>query len=258
MTVTKDDIKKGLREVCLKQGDLVMVHSSLSSFGYVEGGADAVIDALLETVGPEGTVMVPAFSSGDPNPFDPRTSPSRVGRITEVFRMRKEVVRSLHPTHSVAAIGRDAIALTKDHDKTSPFGKDSPLDRLVDRDGYVLFLGAPLTSNSTVHVAERRAGVPYSLERGVQVLDEDGVVQEVHLTEMPGHSGGFGKVEEPLKRRGAIQETTIDMSHVRLMRAKDLIEVAMQMLKEDPAALLCDDPNCNWCTGAREQIARDA
>jgi len=254
--VTKDDIKEGLREVGLKQGDVVMVHSSLSSFGYVEGGPDAVIDALLETVGPEGTVMVPTFSSGDSEPFDPRTSPSRVGRTTEVFRIRKEAVRSLHPTHSVAAIGWEAIELTKDHDKTSPLGKESPLDRLVDRDGSVLLLGAPLTTNSTVHVGEIRAGVPYGWERDVKVRDRNGKVREVHLAQVPGHSGAFGKIEKPLRARGAIREMEIGGSLVRLMRARDIIEVTMEMLKRDTAALLCDDPNCARCRGAREQIAQ--
>ena len=256
MTVTKDDIKEGLREVGLKQADLVMVHSALSSFGHVEGGADAVIDALLDMVGAEGTVMMPAFSSGDPEPFDPETSRSRVGKITEVFRMRKEAARSLHPTHSCAAIGRDARALTKDHEKTSPFGKNSPLDRLVDRDGLVLFLGAPLTTNSTVHVGEIRAGVPYGWERNVKVRDKNGAARAVHLTQMPGHSGAFGRIEEPLKARGAIRETRIGPSLVRLMRARDIVTVAVEMLKKDQAALLCDDPNCSRCMGAREQIAQ--
>ena len=115
--VTKDDVKKGLASVGLAKGDAVLVHSSLSSFGYVESGADSVIDALLETVGSTGTVAVPTFS-GNPGDmeigikavFDVANTlvEREIGIIPEVFRKRKEAIRSHHICHSVAAIGPQA------------------------------------------------------------------------------------------------------------------------------------------------------
>jgi len=112
--VSKEDIKSGLRQLGLKPGALVMVHSSLSSFGYVEGGAETVINALLETVGPEGTVMVPTYSinrrrldTGEEEflPYDAEKTPVWTGTIPETFRKRTEAIRSANSTHSLAAIG---------------------------------------------------------------------------------------------------------------------------------------------------------
>lgn len=102
--VTSADIAQGLRRVGLGKGDLVVVHSSLSAFGYVEGGADGVITALLETVGEEGTVAMPTFHDGAlyRPPKDPRTTPSRLGTIVNAFcrtgwRALKSMVRSETP-----------------------------------------------------------------------------------------------------------------------------------------------------------------
>ena len=99
--VAKSDILHGLDELGIRQGEVTYVHSSLKAFGHVDGGADAVIDALLETVGPEGTVVVPTFTWGRNHAkavveFDVANDPSEVGRITEVFRQRPEAIRNEH------------------------------------------------------------------------------------------------------------------------------------------------------------------
>lgn len=101
--VTEADIVADLRRLGLAAGDVVLIHSSLRSFGHVRGGADAVIDALLRCVGGGGTVVVPtlSFRSDDP--------------VTEVFRRRPGAVRSLHPVSSVAAIGPAPAYLTAAH-----------------------------------------------------------------------------------------------------------------------------------------------
>ena len=107
--MTRDDISQALRALGLAAGDVVMVHSSLRSIGYVEGGADAVVDALLDVLGSSGTLVVPTFTpshghEADPV-FDPARDPSEVGRITEVVRTRPGARRSVHLLHSVAALG---------------------------------------------------------------------------------------------------------------------------------------------------------
>ena len=133
MELTKEDIKRGLKKLGLKKGDLVLVHSSLSSFGYVVGGANTMIDALLETVGHKGTVVVPTLTGSEklsvnnPPVFDPENTLCWTGKIPETFRKRKEAIRSLHPTHSVAAIGAMAKELLRDHEKSiTPCGESSP------------------------------------------------------------------------------------------------------------------------------------
>ena len=111
MEVIREDIAAGLRAIGLPVGAVALVHSSLSSFGHVAGGAATVVQALLDAVGPEGTVMVPtltgseALGPGNPPIFDVRSTPCWTRRIPETFRLRADARRSLHPTHSVAAIG---------------------------------------------------------------------------------------------------------------------------------------------------------
>jgi len=149
---TKEDIKEGLKKLGLPKGAVVMVHSSLSRFGYVEGGADTVIDALLESVGKEGTIVAPTitvsprFSANIPPTFNPDTTPCWTGPIPERLRKRKEALRSLHPTHSVAAIGAKAKEIIEDHDECmSPCGRGAPYQKIGKLDnGFILFLGADL------------------------------------------------------------------------------------------------------------------
>jgi aminoglycoside 3-N-acetyltransferase len=161
--LTKQDILNDLRKLGLKEGDIVLVHSSLSTIGYVEGGADTVIDALLEAVGPSGTILMPAFPSPEimadyakTNPlFDPKNTPSYMGEITEVFRCRKEALRSLSPTHSVAAIGPHAEYLVKDHEKDQvQCGKNSPFFKLIELDGYIVLLGCGVNSLTSCRVLD--------------------------------------------------------------------------------------------------------
>jgi aminoglycoside 3-N-acetyltransferase len=125
--VTRTDLVAGLREIGIETGALLQVHSSLSRLGYVEGGAETVVDALLEAVGSEGTVMVPTFNHGGADIFDPRTTPSTNGAVTEALRRRPEARRSLHPTHPYAAIGKHAEELVTGHLEVDTFSRRSPL-----------------------------------------------------------------------------------------------------------------------------------
>jgi aminoglycoside 3-N-acetyltransferase len=163
MTIDREGLLAGLIQIGVRQNDIVLVHSSLTSLGHVEGGAEAVIDALLDAVGPGGTLLMPAYSvAGDwmtyvrSDPlFDPRTSPSTFGKVTDVFWRRPGVLRSLHPTHSVAAYGPHASYLIQDHEKSqSPAGYTSPFRKLIELNGRILHLGSPFWSTSSFHVVE--------------------------------------------------------------------------------------------------------
>ena len=114
-TVTRDDILYSLRLMGIREGDILLVHSALSSIGDVAGGPDSVIDALLDAVGDEGTIVMSTLT-GWFQPFDAQTSPSAVGTISEVFRRRPGVLRSLHPVHSVAAFGKHAATIVAGHE----------------------------------------------------------------------------------------------------------------------------------------------
>jgi aminoglycoside N3'-acetyltransferase len=131
-----------LRSAGVRPGCPLLIHTSLSAVGHVPGGADTVIDALLEAVGPKGTLVLPTLSYlytnlDSPN-FDVRTTPTNLGTIPETFRSRVGVRRSCHPTHSCAALGPDTAALLDDHGKDrSPVGANSPFRRVRDLGGQV-------------------------------------------------------------------------------------------------------------------------
>jgi aminoglycoside 3-N-acetyltransferase len=246
--VTQQDIVRGLRALGLEPGDSVLVHSSLSSLGYVEGGAEAVIDALIEAVGTEGTVLVPtltgseALNAENPPVYDPAATPCWTGRIPEAFCLRPQAVRSLHPTHSVAAIGARARELTAGHEHSvTPCGPDSPYGRLAQIGGYILLLGVTHHSNTSFHLVEEIAGVPYHMQPGLvaaQVV-QNGQARTVHLMiHRYGSPRDFARMEPVFRERGIQRDGQIGDAHVRLVDARQMVEVTRQALLQDPTILL--------------------
>jgi aminoglycoside 3-N-acetyltransferase len=255
MDVSRSDIVSAIRTLGVGVGDELLVHSSLSSFGRVHGGAATVVQALLDTVAPGGTVCVPTFNYGQ-LPYDRTTTPSLTGAITESFRRLSGAVRSGHPTHPLAALGPQAQSLLEGHERTTPFGPGSPLWRLWERDAWVLLIGCDHRANSMIHVAEEFARVPYlDRTRVTKVLQPDGRCVDI-IVRRPGDSMGFNKVDAPLRARGAIRDAVVGNANLMLMRAGDVVTTASEMLKRDPDALLCDDPGCERCAQARVMIDR--
>lgn len=163
--VTRADIRAGLAALGRLQGAGVMVHSSLRSFGRVEGGAQAVIEALMDVVGPEGTLMMPSFNHGSifrngPGYYHPAESITTNGAIANQFWRMPEVRRSLNPTHPVAAWGKHSLTYTRFHHRTLTMGPESPLGMLQRDGGYGLLLGVGYRSNTFHHVVETSTGAP--------------------------------------------------------------------------------------------------
>lgn len=248
-TISQTDITSKLHKLGLPAGANVLVHSSLSSFGQVEGGADAVIDALLDAIGPDGTLLVPTLtgtalhSAGRPPVFDPLHSPTWTGLIPETLRKRPAAVRSIHPTHSVAAIGPAAHDLTCDHinsltpcDALSPYGKLANLDT-----GYVLLLGVNHEANTLFHAVEEAVGVAYHMQPGLArctlVIDTEKQYRHYML-----HSWMTTRrfmVMDPIFTERGIQTTLhIGTAKARLVNARAMFSLIQQALRADPQ-LLC-------------------
>ncbi|MCF8107511.1 MAG: AAC(3) family N-acetyltransferase [Desulfohalobiaceae bacterium] len=158
----------------LQEGDLVCVHSSLKGFGHLVGGAMTVISAINEVIGPQGTLVMPTFNGGqstfayvssNPEPFDPESTPATTGQLPNLFRQLPNTLRSLHPTHSVAASGPLADRITESHHlSTTPFGDETPYARLVTLKAKVLLLNT--NGNSILHRLQEMVDWPNLFVQG--------------------------------------------------------------------------------------------
>jgi len=257
------DLSKVFSNVGLVSGDNVIVHSSFRSLGPVAGGPETVVQALLDVIGPDGNLMLPTFNYSHPAPtpyYDPRETPCRTGIIPEMGRKWAEAVRSLHPTHSVAVIGPDAEELTKDHLKVRTMGIGSPIDKLAKRDGKILLIGVGHTTNSTIHIGEEYAGVPKAPYQWgcpvVKICLPDGEIIEHQLDDSPSCSLAFGAVEYFLRDKGQIRDYLEGPVRPQLMRGQDVIDAVCEIFKCKPDILLCTDPACLPCVGARKNLRK--
>ena len=256
MAVRRDEIVAAIRSLGVRAGELMIVHSSYRSFGgeRVEGGPRAAAEALVAAVSPGGSVFVPTFNYGN-DVYDPATSPSYDGVITEFLRKLPGAVRSLHATHSLAGVGPEAAAILERHDHVQPFGQGSPVWRLWERDVWVLLVGVGHFANSMAHIAEELLAMPYLDRRRVaRVRRSNGSIDEVVLRR-PGCSDAWDAVlGPPLEKRGGVAHGRVGESQLQLMRARDVVEVTVELLRRDPRSLLCDRAECDACAQARHMI----
>ena len=235
--VTFQEIAGALRQVQVGRGAVVYVHSSLSSMGYVQGGADTVIDAFLDVVGPEGTFCVPTIvyaGRGPRPPFDVAGSPSEVGRITETLRLRAEARRSDNPTHSVAAIGRQAVEITAGHadgeGRPSPwgelaFGHESPWQRFYDMDAVCVLLGVDWEVNTMFHYIQSRFIEPYWREFAA-----------------PPPYPYFDRTPmgRELKAAGIVRTCALGSATVTAVNSRPMVDRSIAALHRDPARFFAD------------------
>ncbi|MCE5239965.1 AAC(3) family N-acetyltransferase [bacterium] len=256
MPLTKDEIKQGLRDLGVEGGMVLMVHSSLSALGRVEGGADTVIDALIEVAGPFGTVMMPAM--GGAPVFDVNETPSNVGTITDRFWRRPETIRSIHPTHSAAGFGPLAEQLLADHvGQPTAIGPDSPWGRIAKLDnGYLLFIGCDQDRNTLLHTAEDIVEGAYLQTIVRDYYDADRRKQTAVLERFPGPHRDFIQLDRLFAQADAMRVGRIGNAVCRLMKASEILRLAVEALQADPAAVLCDNPHCMDCVKQRAAIKR--
>ena len=252
--LTKADVAAAVRSVGIRAGDIVMAHTALSDFGYLEGGANAVIDCLLEIVGPKGTVCVPTHSLNwvGKAPYDPKTSPSFTGAVPTAFLKRPDAQRSLHPTHSVAAIGPRAKELIAGHDHTvEPQAREGFWGKFVEARGKVLML-CRLQSNTLLHSGELWGGIP--MPSCVAHYSRDGERKELVISGMPWHVHAFDLVHAELNARGHLYTAPLGQSKIYAMDAKEAVETMQGFIERDPFVALRDRCDCFYCAYARPRL----
>lgn len=187
-----------LRQLGVKEDDTIVVHSSYNGLrgnDQIEGGPDAVIEALKKTVS-KGTLIIPTFTYKnvgiDNRVFDVTNTPACIGILPETMRLSKDVFRSLHPTHSLAAWGKNAEEFTKNHYKDhSPVGVNSPLSEAYRRGGKIVMLGAPFARNTTMHAVEEMILPEYLFTNNYDynLIKEDG--QTIQMNVLRHDFNGF-------------------------------------------------------------------
>ena len=262
--ITRVELVAQLQQAGLRSGCHVLVHSSLRSMGPVDGGADTVLDSLLEAVGIAGSVAAPTFHGTRPCPqpyFDAATTPGKTGILGECLRSRPESLRSIHPSHSLAAIGTHAAGFLSGHLRYEAVGIGSPFDRIAKASGFVLLIGVSHQANTTIHCGEAYAGVRKFFWNGgalpvAKVQLPDGSLVEHQLDCSSSCSAAFNAIEFPLHSQGLIRGFRFGKAAACLMKGQDIIEATIALVERQRDVLFCTRTDCRPCSLGRQHALR--
>jgi aminoglycoside 3-N-acetyltransferase len=235
-------------ELIGKKASCLLVHSSLSRCGYICGGEEAVIVALQNCCDtlclPTHTYYYPQAPGQTAPIFDPALSASLVGSITNVFRMLPGVVRSIHPTHSLAACGTRSKELCTDHHKcATPCGAGTPYEKLIAWDSSVLMFGASMNTYTLFHTAEDAARCEYLYEPkpyDLRVRDRHGVIHPVHMLRQNMRiPRRFDEMDKDLQREGLLRQKRLGLGRLLFIpSALSVHQFLLDRLVRDPYYLV--------------------
>jgi aminoglycoside 3-N-acetyltransferase len=230
-----------LADLGIGRADTVLMHSAFAGLSRRGFRAEDVADQLVETLA-AGTIAMPTMSWRAVNPdtpvFDERATPSITGVLTETFRTRCAGPRSLHPTHSVAAVGRAAAWLTADHHRDrTPCGPHSPWGRLAEADAVVVMLGCGMQTCTLIHHLEETVAPEVYLrdeEEAYRCIGRDGAAVDVTTRRHRKLVRNFHKFEALLRREARVRDAMLAGVTAFAFRARDLIALGMQHMHTDP------------------------
>ena len=252
---TRESLSGELSRLGIREGGVLLVHSSLSALGWVCGGGVAVVQALLDVLGPAGTLVVPTHTTGNSDPavwtnppvprdwwadvrahmpaYDARITPSTgVGAIPEVLRTWPGALRSEHPQTSFAAMGHRAAIITRDHRLGSALGEHSPLARLYELDAEVLLLGTGHESNTSMHLAEYRCRAPRRGRSGAAMAAPGGR-RWVTCDDVDLDGSDFARIGAELDAARLTRDGRVGSARSRLMRQRDVVDFAVEWMERE-------------------------
>ncbi len=257
LPVTVETLRKDLRSIGISRGTTLAVHSSLSSLGFVIGGAPAVILAIEDVLGTEGKLAMPThtWDLSDPSewvnppvpaswhdlirrampPFFPDLTPTfAMGAIPECFRSQQGVLRSNHPCYSWAAWGKNAKGIVENHELSMGQGETSPLARLYDLDAQVLLLGVGFSSNTCFHLAEYRCQFAdsRSCKEGAPTA-RNGQVEWTTYQDICLHEEDFENIGSSFEQEtNAVTQGHIGSSNSRLFSLRRAVDYAVAWMNQ--------------------------
>lgn len=270
---TRDDIVAALRCAGIESGDLLFVHSALRPFGYVDGGASTVAEALAEAVGTEGTVAAPAFSfvhEIQENPLiDPANDPSEMGAISEAIRHLPGSRRSAAYRHSISAVGKCAEFLTNADHGLSPFHMESSFGRMYALDAKIVLMGVEYVNSTSHHFAEFLLQVQdrHTIEKKVRLRCEDGSVIDTTMTDYQpkpntngayySHPHDFNKSGLIIENAGLVGIAAAGNAVIRAFRMRDLIGLLLRTYPIDDMIFCVRDGESGTVLPSGKRIVGD-
>ena len=254
LPVTREGLAADLAAIGVADGSTLLVHTSLSSLGWVAGGAHAVVLALLDVLGPAGTLMVPTHSSHLSDPaawkhppvpaawwpiiresmpaYDPLLTPTRsMGVVPDTVSRLPGAVRSDHPAYSFCAVGPHAAEVVTGHSLSFGLGDGSPLARCYDLGADVLLLGVGHGNDTSLHLAEARSGAVATVTRGAPVL-VDGVRRWVTFEDFDIDTDDFEVVGAAAAAAGLERTGPVGYGTARLLRQPALVDFATDWFRQ--------------------------
>lgn len=247
---TKNDLLTDLTNMNIDSKGTIIVHSSMKSIGEVEGRAETVIEAFVDYM-KDGLLVFPTHTWDTVHARNPTfyvdSTQSHIGILTELFRKRPDVIRSLHPTHSVGALGADAEEFVAGAEKfDTPAARQSPWGKLLDREAKILLVGVDLIRNTFIHGIEEWLDIPGRMSDGheqlVTVLADGTEIPVPSRRHIPGFSLHYWKVEKLLAEKGAIEYRTFGDAKVLVCDTVKLTTYITQMLEIDPELFTENEP----------------
>lgn len=258
---TLDSLIHDLQRLGVKRGETLLVHCSMSKLGWVSGGAEAIVRALLGTIGEAGTLVMPSQSSQLSDPanwqapavpadwveiiratlpaFDPLTTPTRdMGTVAELFRTWPGARRSLHPTCSFSALGPQADAITARQPLEEPFGDDGPLGYLYRSAARILLLGTGFDACTAFHMAEQKAWPSLPRVAEGSPIAVNGQRRWVSFDIATGDADRFPDIGKELVRLGLVQTGLVGSASCHLMSMAAAVDAAAKVMtgQQPPSA----------------------